>query len=201
MSSPLKVVTGSVARASVAAGGGAGTGPALEDSLGFLICDTARYVRRVLSSRLAPYGIPGSCWFVLRALWQRDGCTQRELSAMLGLAEPAVMMTLRTLERLGLVTRARDESDKRRIAILLTQRARDIEEELLGVAAEVNQAMLATISPDARASMMSSLRSVHTELERACDSTLQPFDKEIAGERMPSAARLAAQPEKKRVFR
>lgn len=190
MTERLKVVTSAVRRASLATE--AGAGPALEDSLGFLICDTARYVKRVLYARLAPYGIPGSCWFVLRALWQRDGVSQRELSAMLGLAEPALMMTLRTMERLGLVTRERDEADKRRISILLTQRARDMQEELLGVAAEVNRAMLATVSLDARSIMVSSLRSVHTELARACDGVLQPIDDEIADAPAPRPNRSAA---------
>lgn len=182
MTARLKVVTSAVRRASLAAAAGTGASPALEDSLGFLVCDTARYVKRVLYARLAPYGIPGSCWFVLRALWQRDGVSQRELSAMLGLAEPALMMTLRTMERLGLVARTRDDADKRRINILLTPRARDMEEELLGVAAEINRGMLAMVSQDERSVMMSSLRSVHTELARACDGVLPPMDGEIADE-------------------
>lgn len=189
MTARLKVVTSAVRRASLAAAPGTGT-MALQDSLGFLICDTARYVKRVLYARLAPYGIPGSCWFVLRALWQRDGVSQRELSAMLGLAEPALMMTLRTMEQLGLVTRLRDKSDKRRISILLTPRARDMEEELLGMAQEVNRAMLATLSEDERSVMMSSLRAVHTELARACDGVLQPIDEVAADE--PVAARTPA---------
>jgi Transcriptional regulators len=178
----LKVVTSAVRRASLAAGNGTEASPALENSLGFLVCDTARYIKRVLYARLAPYGIPGSCWFVLRALWQRDGVSQRELSTMLGLTEPALMMTLRAMERLGLVARTRDAFDKRRINILLTPRARGMEEELLGVAAEINLAMLAMISEDQRSVMMSSLRSVHSELARACDGVLQPLDGEVANE-------------------
>lgn len=182
MTARLKVVTSAVRRASLAAGNGTEASPALENSLGFLVCDTARYIKRVLYARLAPYGIPGSCWFVLRALWQRDGVSQRELSTMLGLTEPALMMTLRAMERLGLVARTRDAFDKRRINILLTPRARGMEEELLGVAAEINLAMLAMISEDQRSVMMSSLRSVHSELARACDGVLQPLDGEVANE-------------------
>ena len=102
------------------------------------------------------------------------------------------MMTLRTMERLGLITRSRDEMDKRRISILLTPRARDMEEELLGVAAEINRAMLATISQDTRVSMVSSLRSVHTELARACDGVLQPIGEEIAGDLTVPAGSSAA---------
>lgn len=196
MTARLKDVTSSMRRASLAtmadAGAGVEAGLGLQDSFGFLICDTARYVKRVLYARLAPYGIPGSCWFVLRALWQRDTVSQRELSNALGLAEPALMMTLRTMERLGLITRIRDEVDKRRIFIVLTDRARDLEEELVELAAEINRAMLATISPDARSTLLSSLRSVHTELARASDGVFPPSDDEISKMTAASAPRTAA---------
>lgn len=142
--------------------------PQLGDSLGFLICDTARYVKRVLYARLAPYGIPGGCWFVLRALWQQDGVSQRELSATLGLAEPALMMTLRTMERLGLVLRERDPVDKRRMCVNLTARAQGLKKELLEVATDVNRSMHLAMSESQRQSMMSGLASVHQQLANAC---------------------------------
>jgi DNA-binding MarR family transcriptional regulator len=153
-----------------------------DDSLGFLICDTARYVKRVLYARLAPYGIPGSCWFVLRALWQQDGISQRELSDCLGLAEPTLMMTLRTMERLGLVTRQRDEVDKRRMRVLLTDHAQAMKAELIAVADEVNRTMLFALSTPDRAAMVSGLRCVHTQLQRACDGVLPPTSDESADE-------------------
>jgi DNA-binding MarR family transcriptional regulator len=148
--------------------------PQLGDSLGFLICDTARYVKRVLYARLAPYGIPGGCWFVLRALWQQDGVSQRELSATLGLAEPALMMTLRTLERLGLVARERDPADRRRMFVNLTARAQGLKKELLNVASDVNQSMHAAMSEAQRQAMMSGLASVHEQLASTCVDVVAP---------------------------
>ncbi len=148
--------------------------PQLGDSLGFLICDTARYVKRVLYARLAPYGIPGSCWFVLRALWQQDGVSQRELSATLGLAEPPLMMTLRTMEKLGLVKRERDPNDKRRMCVNLTARARGLKRELLGVATDVNRSMHAAMSEPQRIAMMLGLASVHQQLAGACVDVVAP---------------------------
>ena len=97
--------------------------PGLDDSLGFLICDTARFVKRVLYARLAPWGIPGSCWFLFRVLWQEDGISQRELSGLLGVAEPSVVVMLRGLEKKGLIRRERDEIDLRKMRVFLTERA------------------------------------------------------------------------------
>ncbi len=148
--------------------------PELGESLGFLICDTARYVKRVLYARLAPYGIPGSCWFVLRALWQQDGVSQRELSATLGMAEPALMMTLRTLEKLGLVARVRDTADKRRMFVNLTAHAHGLKDELLDVASEVNRSMHAAMSEPQRQAMMLGLASVHKQLAGACVDVASP---------------------------
>lgn len=156
--------------------------PQLGESLGFLICDTARYVKRVLYARLAPYGIPGSCWFVLRALWQQDGVSQRELSATLGMAEPALMMTLRTLEKLGLVARVRDTADKRRMFVNLTAHAQGLKNELLDVASEVNRSMHAAMSEAQRRAMMTGLASVHEQLARACVDGASPSSEPVTNE-------------------
>ncbi|MAK55530.1 MAG: hypothetical protein CML17_06765 [Pusillimonas sp.] len=158
--------------------------PELGDSLGFLICDTARYVKRVLYTRLAPYGIPGGCWFVLRVLWQLDGVSQRELSATLGLADPALLMKLRTLERLGFVTRARDPGDKRRMCVFLTKRAHDLKGELLGIAGEVNFYMHAAMTEAQRQALMSGLASVHEQLVMFCVDADAPRNDDSINEKI-----------------
>lgn len=139
-------------------------GPELSESIGFLICDAARYVKRTLASRLAQYGIPGGCWFVLRALWLRDGISQRELSVMLGVAEPGVVISLRSMEQLGLVTRERDETDRRRMRVLLTPRARAMERELLAMAQEVNRDLLSTFRPEDQAALVASLQALRMRM-------------------------------------
>lgn len=157
---------------------GAGLGLALDDSFGFLVCDTARHVKRVLSSRLAHYGIPGSCWFVLRALWLQDGISQRELSDCLGLAEPPLLATLRTMEKLDLVTRNRDAVDRRRMRVLLTPRARALEPELLALAQDLNRELMAAIPPALQAEVVSTLRQIRsTAVKRQAGSNL-PLDEE-----------------------
>lgn len=118
----------------------------LTDSLGFLIVDSGRYVKRSLYARIANHGIRGGAWFVLRVLWQRDGLTQRELAGRLGLMEPSVQEMLRAMERDGLVTRQRDEQDRRKVRIRVTERARELEPALMGIAEEVNTLMLSGLN-------------------------------------------------------
>jgi DNA-binding MarR family transcriptional regulator len=145
--------------------------PGLDDSFGFLVCDTARFVKRVLYARLAPWGIPGSCWFLFRVLWQEDGISQRELSGFLGVAEPSVVVMLRGLEKKGLIRRERDEMDLRKMRVFLTERAIALEKELMAVAEEVNHTMLHALSSNDEKLVKESLRSIRGQLSAVCEGT------------------------------
>lgn len=136
----------------------------IDDSLGFLICDTARFVKRTLYARLARYGIPGASWFPLRILWRSDGLTQRELSETLGLMEPSVLATVRSMERLGLVIRVRDGVDQRKVRAYLTPRAYELETDLMALAEEVNATMVGALSRADLAATMEGLRTIRRQL-------------------------------------
>ena len=59
-----------------------------EDSVGFLLWDANRAMCREFAERMAPHGVTLGLWPYLRALWEGDGLTQRELSERAGLQEP-----------------------------------------------------------------------------------------------------------------
>lgn len=142
----------------------------LTDSLGFLIVDSGRYVKRSLYARIAYHGIRGGAWFLLRVLFQRDGLTQRELAGRLGLMEPSVQEMLRAMERDGLVTRQRDEQDRRKVRIRLTERARELEPALMGIAEEVNTLMLSGLNAAEEALLKLLLRKVRETLSADVDA-------------------------------
>jgi len=117
-------------------------GARLDESLGFLIAEAERASKRVLFARIAAHGIRRGGWFVLRALWEREGITHRELAQRLGLMETSVLEMVRALEGDGLVTRTRDEVDRRKVRIHLTPEGRAIEPTLMQVAQTVNDLMV-----------------------------------------------------------
>ena len=80
----------------------------LEESVGFLLSDTARHIKRLLYQRLASHGVRNGAWFVLRALWEREGLTQRELADRLGMTAPSMLQMLRAMEADGLVRFEKD---------------------------------------------------------------------------------------------
>lgn len=117
-------------------------GARLDESLGFLIAEAERASKRVLFARIAEHGIRRGGWFVLRALWEREGITHRELAQRLGLMETSVLEMVRALEGDGLVTRTRDDVDRRKVRIHLTPEGRAIETTLMQVAQTVNDLMV-----------------------------------------------------------
>ena len=101
-----------------------------------------RLIQRLLQARIAPHGVTPGMWYFLRALWNHDGLTQRELSDRIGTMEPTTMSAILAMEASGLVRRQRNASDRRKLNIFLTDKGRDLEAVLLPVGIEVVQTAL-----------------------------------------------------------
>jgi DNA-binding MarR family transcriptional regulator len=65
-----------------------------------------------------------------------DGLTAGELAEAASLSPGAVTTVLDRLERMGLVTRARDDADRRRVLVELTPKARELALKAYGPVAE-----------------------------------------------------------------
>jgi DNA-binding MarR family transcriptional regulator len=155
----------------------------LDESIGFLIADTGRAVKRALYLRIAQHGIRGGSWFCLRALWQNDGVTQRELSATLGIMEPSTVEMLRAMERDGLVRRERDHEDRRKVRVYLTDRAKKLQKPLLAIAEHVNLIMLGDMSHAEEARLKHMLVAIREILQRdiaAIAGSIETEDKALA---------------------
>ncbi len=66
----------------------------LERSVGYQIRRTHRLVQRALQVRIEPHRVSLGMWYFLRALWDEDGLTQRELSTRVGTMEPTTMAAI-----------------------------------------------------------------------------------------------------------
>lgn len=136
----------------------------LDDSLGFLIAEAERASKKVLFARIAEHGIRRGGWFVLRALWETEGMTQRELAQRLGLMETSVLEMVRAMESDGLVTRTRDDTDKRKVRIHLTTEGRALEPQLMQVAQTVNDLMVQDLTQAEAVLLKLLLKKVRTSL-------------------------------------
>ena len=108
------------------------------NSIGYLTRITFRAFSRHLERRTLPYDVSAGQWPFLRALWNEEGLTQRELSRRVAMREPTTVTALNVLERSGLVKRVPSTEDNRKIHIYLTAKGRKLRDKLIPFVAEVN---------------------------------------------------------------
>ena len=118
-----------------------------EDSVGHQVRWAHRALQRELEERLRPFGIASGMWHFLRALWEEDGLSQRELSDRVGTSEPTTVSALHAMEKRGLALRVPNSEDRRKSNIFLTRPAKELRDMLLREARAVNQTATAGIDP------------------------------------------------------
>ncbi len=81
-------------------------------------------------------------WSVLYHLWKQDGMSQQELCIATFRDKPSITRLVDNLEKLDLVNRVSDESDRRINKIFLTKHAQKLQEQTMVLAEEtLNEAL------------------------------------------------------------
>ncbi len=96
------------------------------------------FTRRVEEELSSHTPITYAQWSFLRALWLKDGLSQRELSDHVGLKENTTVVALGLMEKRGWVRREPDPRDRRRMRVFLTPAGRELE-RLRAVVRQVNR--------------------------------------------------------------
>jgi len=118
-----------------------------EQSLGYQVRRCHRRFDRLLSAYLARHDLKSGFWYYLRVLWLKDGVTQKYLSDMTSVTENTTVAMIRSMLKHGLVQRAKDQDDRRKVRITLTEHGRALENELLSYAIDINRVAVAGIEP------------------------------------------------------
>ena len=134
------------------------------DEVTVLLRDAQRSLSRVLADRIADHGVSIGQWYFLRALWEEDGLTQRELSHRVGMMEPTTVTALNGMERSGLVNRVRNPRDRRKMNVFLTDRGRDLKDILMPVEAQVSRSALDGLGEAEAQKLVLALRQVAANL-------------------------------------
>ena len=148
----------------------------LEASLGYLVGVVSRRMTRELNQQLQPLGVTAPQFVVLAVLWQRDGLAQNVIADLIGSDRPTLTVMLKLMTAQGLVRRDRDAADNRYQRVYLTPEGRRLQETLPALAARVNEAAAADLSPEDLATLMSLLNRIRTTLgtARTPPSTSEP---------------------------
>jgi len=145
-------------------------------SLGYLVRDTYRAFTRELESRIVGEGVSIGQWYFLRALWEEDGLTQRELSRRVSMMEPTTVTAVNAMETRGLVRRERNEEDRRKFKVMLTDKGQRLKSKLLPCARAVNELAAKGFSEDEIATLRHLLDRARVNLDpaRQVDGTDAP---------------------------
>jgi MarR family transcriptional regulator, transcriptional regulator for hemolysin len=107
-------------------------------SLGYLSRIALRSFSHAMERRTLLFGVSAGQWQFLCQLWVEDGLTQGDLSSRVGTRASTAVTAVNSLVRSGLVKRVPCATDRRKIYVFLTQRAKDLQAELLPKVATVN---------------------------------------------------------------
>lgn len=107
-------------------------------SLGYQINHLARLLEAALRVRITPHGVAPGQFAQLLALYELDGLSQSDLCRAVQIDQSTMALTLRRMERDGLVSRQPSQQDRRRTEIRLTDRARELEATLVACAQDCN---------------------------------------------------------------
>ena len=111
---------------------------AREASLGYQVNLLARLLAQALRERIEPLGVVPGQFAQLLALYEQDGLTQAELCGRVQIEQPTMANTLARMQRDGLIERVPDPGDGRRSLVMLTPRARELQDQLVDAARVVN---------------------------------------------------------------
>jgi DNA-binding MarR family transcriptional regulator len=140
---------------------------ATEATIGFLINDVARLLRRHFDQRALALGLTRAQWSAMFHLARCEGINQRTLAGTLEIEPITLTRLIDRLEKKGWVERREDTNDRRAYLLHLTDRARPVMEELRALAAGTRQEALRGVSADEQARLARALTTIKTNLNAA----------------------------------
>jgi MarR family transcriptional regulator, transcriptional regulator for hemolysin len=137
-----------------------------QDSLAFMLSDSARLLRRRFDARAQSLGVSRAQWQTLFALTRMEGTNQANLADYLEVETITLCRMIDRLQEAGLVERRPDPADRRAWRLHLTGKAHPLLDELRMVSEQVVGEALAGIDDDLRAILTAGLAAVRANLSR-----------------------------------
>lgn len=143
----------------------------LRNSLGFLLHDAARLLRKRFEARGQEYGLSSAQWRLLVYLIKGDITAQARLAELLEIEPISVSRLVDRMEEGGWVERRPDPNDRRVRQVFPTKKARAVFDEVKSMATEIFEQAFAGMSATEREALLSGLRTICDNLsdgESAC---------------------------------
>jgi DNA-binding MarR family transcriptional regulator len=142
----------------------------MSDSVGFMISDVSRLMRRRFDERARLIGVTRTQWRTLTTLKRHEGINQGGMADLLEVEPITLSRMIDRLEEANLVERRPDPADRRAWQIFLTPKALPILDQLRALAEDMIDAALYGLDEAQRTQLMASLATIRTNLNTQFES-------------------------------
>lgn len=156
----------------------------LTRSLGFLLADVSRLIRKRFDDKAGELGLTRAQWRVLAQLRRREGINQSALADILEIEPITLVRHIDRLVAKDLVERRPDPTDRRAWRLYLKEEVQPVLDAMRALSETVRGEALAGIATDRREALIDDLLRMKTNLS----------DRDDAGNRRPAKRRSRPQP-------
>ena len=142
-----------------------------KETIGFLLHDAARLLKRDFERRARVLGLTRAQWQTMFQLARNEGCNQATLADVLDVEPITLARQIDRLEASGLVDRRADPDDRRCHLLFLGAGASPVLQQMVNLGAETREVALAGIDEAERAQLAALLKKVRDNL-----STREPVE-------------------------
>jgi MarR family transcriptional regulator for hemolysin len=132
-----------------------------------LFTRASKLMRGAADQAMSLHGVRVGQNLVLAVLWESDGLTPGELAELLHVSTPTVVKSATRMASAGLVSRRRDEADRRLVRLYLTDHGRSVQAAVEAARDALERRATATLTDVERRHLISALRKIISEMADA----------------------------------
>jgi MarR family transcriptional regulator, transcriptional regulator for hemolysin len=144
----------------------------VESTLGFLLHDVARLLKKRIEQNSRGSGLTRSQWQVLAYLAQNEGINQKGLAELIEIEPITLGRIVDKLEAMGLIERHPHPTDRRTWLLHLMPAARTKLEQVRELGEVIRSEALAGVSEIDRQRLLKTLQALKANLTEACDASI-----------------------------
>ncbi|MGE4281720.1 MAG: MarR family winged helix-turn-helix transcriptional regulator [Magnetospirillum sp.] len=152
----------------------------MEPTLGFLLSDVSRLMRRAFDQQAAKIGLSLAQCRALIYLARNEGINQAGLAELLEIQPISLARLLDRMGGNGWIERRADPADRRVHRLYLTDKARPVLEQVRALAAEIRANATVGLAPEQVTVVMTALRTMHSNLVAGSPATAQDSENDQA---------------------
>ena len=149
-------------------------------TLGFLVADIARLLRRSMDRRLQSLGLTQAQWRAIVHLSRSEGMTQAALAESLEIQPITLTRLIDRMETAGWVERRTHPLDRRAVQLYLTAQSQPILEQMHARAADTLNEATRGVTPRAQRQLVATLEQLKHNLIAAETAAVSPEPSGIA---------------------